>query len=132
MQKFFVINFFLFRGLWNVPFINSAYLVNATLLKKYDRLQLTYNRQNVDADMAFCRNLRDLDAFMYVSNRVEFGHLINADTYDITRAEPDMYQIFENEQDWEEAFIHPDYPENLNPEKKALQVRIIATVKIFY
>ncbi|ENN77266.1 hypothetical protein YQE_06094, partial [Dendroctonus ponderosae] len=109
------------KGLWNVPFINGAYLVNATLLKKYDRLQLTYNRQNVDADMAFCRNLRDLDVFMYVSNRVEFGHLINADTYDITRAEPDMYQIFDNEQDWEEAFIHADYPENLNPEKKALQ-----------
>ncbi|XP_066261630.1 procollagen-lysine,2-oxoglutarate 5-dioxygenase [Euwallacea similis] len=109
------------KGLWNVPYINSAYLINSTLLKQYDRLQLSFNRPNVDADMAFCRNLRDLDVFMYVSNRVEFGHLINADTYDITRAEPDMYQIFENEQDWEEAFIHSDYPENLNPEKKNLQ-----------
>lgn len=114
--------FYCCRGLWNVPFINSAYLVNATLLNKYDRLQLSFNRPNVDADMAFCRNLRELDVFIYVSNRVEFGHLINPDTYDISRAEPDMYQIFDNEEDWEEAFIHPDYAENLNPETKNLQV----------
>lgn len=114
--------FISFRGLWNVPFISSAYVVNATLLRKYDRRQLTYNTANVDADMAFCQSLRNLDVFMYVSNRVDFGHLINADTFDITRVEPDMYQIFENEQDWEEAFIHPDYPESLNPEKKNPQV----------
>lgn len=98
--------------------------MNATVLNKYDRLQLSFNRPNVDADMAFCRNLRELDVFIYVSNRVEFGHLINPDTYDISRAEPDMYQIFDNEEDWEEAYIHPDYAETLNPEKKNLQVCI--------
>lgn len=109
------------RGLWNVPFINAAYLVNASLLKTYDSSQITYNLPNVDADMAFCYSLRKLDVFMYVSNRVDFGHLINYETYDITRAEPDMYQIFENEQAWQEAFIHPDYFDNLNPDKKNLQ-----------
>ncbi|XP_050309615.1 procollagen-lysine,2-oxoglutarate 5-dioxygenase isoform X2 [Anthonomus grandis grandis] len=106
------------RGLWNVPYINSAYVINSTLLKTYDRSQLSYNKPTVDADMAICQTLRDLDVFMYVSNRVDFGHLINADSYDITRTEPDMYQIFENEQDWEEAYIHPDYPEELNPQHK--------------
>ncbi|XP_060516799.1 procollagen-lysine,2-oxoglutarate 5-dioxygenase isoform X2 [Cylas formicarius] len=109
------------RGLWNVPFINGVYLINGTLLRKYDRTKINYDRPNIDADMALCANLRDLEVFMYVSNRYDFGHLVNADTYDITRAEPDMYQIFENEQDWEEAYIHPDYPENLNPEKENKQ-----------
>lgn len=72
--------------------------------------------------MAFCSNLRDLDVFMYVSNRVDFGHLVNPETYDITRTEPEMYQIFDNEQDWEARFIHAEYPENFNPDKKNLQV----------
>ncbi|KRT80915.1 hypothetical protein AMK59_4922 [Oryctes borbonicus] len=106
------------RGLWNVPFINSAYLVNGTLLKKTDRSKLSFVRGDLDADMAFCGYLRDLDVFMFVSNRLDFGHLVNPETYDTTRMTPDMYQIFENEIDWEDRYIHSDYPENLNPDNK--------------
>ncbi|XP_015835811.1 procollagen-lysine,2-oxoglutarate 5-dioxygenase isoform X2 [Tribolium castaneum] len=109
------------RGLWNVPFIANCYAINATLLKKFDETKLNFDRDNWDADMAFCANLRDLDVFMYVSNRVDFGHLVNPETFDITRVEPEMYQIFDNEQDWEARFIHPEYPENFNPEKTSLQ-----------
>ncbi|KAK4880735.1 hypothetical protein RN001_008881 [Aquatica leii] len=109
------------KGLWNVPFINTCYLVNATMLKKYDRTQLSYNKENFDADMAFCSNLNELDVFMYVSNRVDFGHLINPESYDVTRTAPDMYQIFDNARDWNQRYIHPDYPENFNPNKKTLQ-----------
>lgn len=115
--------YFLFRGLWNVPFVSNCYLLNATLFKKYDRKKISYIRDNLDADMAFCANLRVLDVFMYVSNRLDFGHLINPDTFDITVADPDMYQIFENEQDWEDRYIHPKFPENFNLEKKIAQVR---------
>uniref|UniRef100_A0A6P7FY86 procollagen-lysine 5-dioxygenase n=1 Tax=Diabrotica virgifera virgifera TaxID=50390 RepID=A0A6P7FY86_DIAVI len=109
------------RGLWNVPFISNAYIINATLLRKHDRKVLNYTKPNLDADMTFCSNLRDLDVFMYVSNRLEFGHLINADTFDTTRTEPDMYQIFENERDWEDRYINEEYPENFNLEKKDAQ-----------
>lgn len=77
----------------------------------------------MDADMAFCANLRDLDVFLHVSNREDFGHLINPETYDITMAEPDMYQIFENEKDWEERYIHPEYKDSFLPEKTPMQVR---------
>lgn len=73
--------------------------------------------------MAFCANLRELGVFMFASNRLEFGHLVNPETFDITRTEPDMYQIIDNQRDWETRYIHPEYPENFNPEKKAQQVR---------
>lgn len=109
------------RGLWNVPFIASAYIINSTLLKSRDRTLINFTRPRLDADMAFCSNLRNLDVFMYVSNRVDFGHLINPDNLDITRTEPEMYQIFDNPQDWEERFIHAEYMENFNPDKKELQ-----------
>lgn len=112
------------RGLWNVPFINNCYLVNMTIFQKHDRSKIKFVRDNLDADMALCANLRDLDVFLYVSNREDFGHLINPDTYDITMVHPDMYQIFENGKDWEERYIHPEYKDNFLPEKKPTQVQI--------
>ncbi|KAJ8961211.1 hypothetical protein NQ318_008894 [Aromia moschata] len=104
------------RGLWNVPYIGSCYLINATLLKRYDRKVLNFNSLHLDPDMAFCSKLRELDVYMYVSNRVDFGHLINYDTYDTTKTEPDMYQIFDNQKEWEERYIHKDYRSHLLPE----------------
>lgn len=45
-----------FRGVWNVPYISAAYLINSTLLQRekplYDKLQL-------DTDMSFCQHYRD-------------------------------------------------------------------------
>lgn len=112
-----------FRGLWNVPFINNCYLLNTTIFQKHDRSKIKFVRDNLDADMALCANLRDLDIFLYVSNREDFGHLINPETYDITLANPDMYQIFENEKDWEKRYIHAEYNDTFLPQNKPIQVK---------
>ncbi|XP_018319536.1 procollagen-lysine,2-oxoglutarate 5-dioxygenase 3 isoform X2 [Agrilus planipennis] len=109
------------RGLWNVPYISNCYLINSTLLNRYDKQKLSYVRDNLDADMAFCANLRDLGIFMYVSNRFDFGHLINPDTYDITIAVPDLYQIQDNPTLWEERYIHPNYSNSLQPGNTPVQ-----------
>lgn len=79
----------------------------------------------MDPDMAFCSNLRDLDVFMYVTNIMDYGHLVNPESYDITLTEPDMYQIFDNEGDWEDRYIHPEYVETLNPKTKNQQVSFV-------
>lgn len=105
-----------------MPYIANAYLINATVLRRFDRTQLNYNEPNIDSDMTFCKRLRELDVFMLVSNRIDFGHLINADTFDVTRTEPDMYQIFENDQDWEDRYIHEDFFDALKPGTKDQQV----------
>lgn len=62
------------------------------------------------------------EVFMYIYNVHDFGHLINPETYDITTAAPDMYQIFENAEEWRKKYIHEDYAETLNPDKKPIQV----------
>lgn len=105
-----------------MPFITNIYLVNSSLLEKYARSQFTYNKPNTDPDMAFCSFLRDQDVFMYVTNIYDFGHLVNPESFDVTIAEPEMYQIFDNEQDWEARFIHDEYPEIFNPDHKDQQV----------
>ncbi|XP_069690681.1 procollagen-lysine,2-oxoglutarate 5-dioxygenase 1 isoform X2 [Periplaneta americana] len=102
------------RGVWNVPYVSGCYLVNASLIKQPET-KPSYVHNQLDADMAFCYNMREKDVFMYVNNRVDFGHLINADNFDTSRINSEIYQIFDNRWDWEQRYIHENYTENFNP-----------------
>ncbi|KAK6634906.1 hypothetical protein RUM44_000153 [Polyplax serrata] len=107
------------KGLWNVPYISGCYLVNGSLIRN-DATKPNYVEGSLDPDMAFCYHMRQKGQFMYVSNRVDFGHLINSDTYDVTRTHPDFYQILDNKWDWEQRYLHENYTENLNPDNQPL------------
>ncbi|XP_017885394.2 procollagen-lysine,2-oxoglutarate 5-dioxygenase, partial [Ceratina calcarata] len=108
------------RGLWNVPFISSCYLINATLLGN-PKTRPSYVEDDLDTDMAFAYTNRERAIFMYVSNRLDFGHLVNPDSYDVTVTHPDLYQIIDNKLDWEKKYIHENYSENFNPNKTPIQ-----------
>jgi len=73
---FFLIIVSVFRGLWNVPFLSAAYLVNGTILRDETK-RPNYINNLQDADMAFCVNNRNNDVFMFISNRVDWGHLVH-------------------------------------------------------
>lgn len=116
-----------FRGLWNVPFVSNCYLINATVLNNESTRPFYGDPDgdldaDVDAEMAFAQKNRREGVFMYVSNRLNFGHLVNPDTYDTKLVYPDMYQIMDNKLDWERRYIHPEYTDNFNPDKKPTQV----------
>lgn len=113
-----------FRGLWNVPFVSNCYLINATIIAN-KATRPSYEDGDLDTEMAFAHGNRQRGLFMYVNNRLEFGHLVDPDTYDIRLTYPDMYQIMENKLDWERRYIHPNYSENFNPDKKPIQVKIV-------
>nr|XP_006811878.1 PREDICTED: procollagen-lysine,2-oxoglutarate 5-dioxygenase 1-like [Saccoglossus kowalevskii] len=55
--------------------------------------------------------------FMYVSNMVEYGHLVNPETFSdyLEQKHPDMYQMFDNPEDWEERYVHHDWSKQLMP-----------------
>ncbi|XP_050059539.1 procollagen-lysine,2-oxoglutarate 5-dioxygenase isoform X1 [Aphis gossypii] len=104
-------------GIWNVPYISSCYLMKGTILEnKFTRP--SYKEDNLDYDMAFSKSLRDKGVFMYIDNQYTYGHLIDSETFDITLKNPEVYQLFENRYDWEQRYIHPEYMENFNPDKK--------------
>ena len=69
--------------------------------------------EDVDPDMNFCRLLRQNSIFMYVDNMVEYGHLARMNTYDITRTNPDFYEIKSNEFEWRRRYIHENYTQTL-------------------
>ncbi|KAM4652728.1 procollagen-lysine,2-oxoglutarate 5-dioxygenase 1 [Discoglossus pictus] len=96
-------------GIWNVPYISSVYLVKGsalrTSLKHYDM----YHSVSMDPDMTFCKNVREKGVFMFVTNRQEFGHLLSLENYKTTHLHNDLWQIFDNLEDWKEKYIHPNY-----------------------
>ncbi|XP_043280130.1 procollagen-lysine,2-oxoglutarate 5-dioxygenase isoform X2 [Venturia canescens] len=96
------------RGLWNVPYLTHCYLVNATILKN-PSTKPSYSDGDLDFDMAFAQSNRKHDVFMFVSNRLDFGHLVNYDNFNTQLTNPEMYEIFNNKYDWEERYIHDNY-----------------------
>ncbi|XP_058499105.1 procollagen-lysine,2-oxoglutarate 5-dioxygenase 1 [Solea solea] len=97
------------EGVWNVPYVTNVYLVKASLL----RTELTdyelFNSHILDPDMAFCHNVRIKGIFMYVTNMHTFGRILSTDNYQTSHLHNDLWQIFENPQDWEDRYIHENY-----------------------
>ncbi|XP_068205814.1 procollagen-lysine,2-oxoglutarate 5-dioxygenase 2-like isoform X3 [Palaemon carinicauda] len=102
------------RGLWNVPYITSSYLLKRSLLDKEDT-RPSYIKNLLDPDMAFCENLREKGVFMYVSNRLDFGHLVNSEKFDPTRLNGELWEVFENRWDWELRYLHTNYSNAVSP-----------------
>lgn len=106
-----------------MPFISNCYLINATLISNKET-RPSYSEGDLDTEMAFAYANRERNIFMYVSNRVDFGHLVDPDNYDVTVTHPDFYQILNNKLDWQKTYIHENYSENFNPNKTPVQVKI--------
>lgn len=50
---------------------------------------------------------------MYIINDRFYGHLVNAENFDITVTRPDFYTLFTNKFDWTRKYIHADYEKQL-------------------
>ncbi|XP_041987730.1 procollagen-lysine,2-oxoglutarate 5-dioxygenase isoform X2 [Aricia agestis] len=105
-------------GIWNIPFITNCYLIKASVLRAEAAKSITYSKPDMDPDMAFCASLRDIGMFMHVSNEFHYGHLVNPETFDISRTNPDIYQVFDNKLEWERRYLNPLYLENFEEGKK--------------
>ncbi|KJH50212.1 oxidoreductase, 2OG-Fe(II) oxygenase family protein [Dictyocaulus viviparus] len=98
-------------GIWNVPFLTSAILINKEKMKEMKTPY--YYDKTLDVDMSFCKWARDKGHFMYADNEEYFGFLVVSDDYgDIVHSgkiHPELWEIFENRELWESRYVHPDY-----------------------
>lgn len=137
--------FLSFSGTWNVPHVSQAYLMKGEIIRKglssaasdgkdeasnlisntmtsgkgstgtrYPSFVSSRNPQR-DADMAFSESIRDQGIFIYVTNLIDYGHLVNPDNYDTNFLHPDLHQIINNQKDWESKYLHPNYSRALDP-----------------
>ncbi|VDM54380.1 unnamed protein product [Angiostrongylus costaricensis] len=85
-------------GVWNVPFVTSAVLINKEKMREM-KTPYFYDK-TLDVDMSFCKWARDKGHFMYVDNEHYFGFLIVSEDYaDIVHSgklHPELWEIFEN------------------------------------
>ncbi|XP_051895000.1 procollagen-lysine,2-oxoglutarate 5-dioxygenase 1 isoform X2 [Pristis pectinata] len=96
-------------GVWNVPYISSVYLIQGTLLRSDLTDRDLYHSNKLDTDMAFCHNIREQGIFMYLTNRHEFGYILSVANCHTGNLHNDLWQISENQKDWEEKYIHPNW-----------------------
>ncbi|CAI9571104.1 unnamed protein product [Staurois parvus] len=96
-------------GIWNVPYITDVYLVKGSVLRTKLNQYDMFRSGHLDPDMAFCDNVRKQGVFLFVSNRQLFGHLLSLENYQTSHLHNDLWQIFENTQDWKEKYIHPNH-----------------------
>ncbi|CAJ0606927.1 unnamed protein product [Cylicocyclus nassatus] len=110
-------------GIWNVPFINAAVLINREKMKALKTP--FYYEKNLDADMSFCKWARDHGHFMYVDNEYYFGFLIVSDEFAETlqkgKLHPEMWELFENREIWESRYLHKDYSKLLEEDFEITQ-----------
>ncbi|KAK6013673.1 hypothetical protein OSTOST_21008 [Ostertagia ostertagi] len=66
-------------GVWNVPFVTTALLINKEKMKEM-KTPYFYDK-HLDVDMSFCKWARDKGHFMYVDNEQDFGFLIVSEEY---------------------------------------------------
>jgi hypothetical protein len=109
------------RGIWNVPLVRNAYLVQRRILDAVDKPYSTVYYDDVDFD--FAMRMRDKHFFMYTDNEDYFGHLIKADGFPTTHLHNDLWTIMSNPTDWAERYIHPNYSDALGPEVTLQQLR---------
>lgn len=96
-------------GIWNVPYVSSMYLIKKSAFKF-----INYEHTYYDPDMAMCDSLRQSGVHMYIINDRIYGHLVQAEGFDITVARPDFYALFTNKFDWIKKYIHPNFTKQLD------------------
>ncbi|BFZ23213.1 hypothetical protein BsWGS_26252 [Bradybaena similaris] len=98
-------------GLWNVPHITNIMLIQGRHLPAL-KDAYTYN-SNIDPDMSFCQLAREKVIFLYLTNQVDWGHLVYPDEFDTAHLHPELFEIFNNRLDWEKRYIHANYSSSL-------------------
>jgi procollagen-lysine,2-oxoglutarate 5-dioxygenase len=99
-------------GLWNVPYLSSCYLVSSKILRGAGT-QPDYLHPSLDPDMAFALSLRKKNIFKYVSNRANFGHLINNEKFGTIHLNNELWEVKTNRYDWERRYLHENYSQSL-------------------
>ncbi|XP_067945709.1 multifunctional procollagen lysine hydroxylase and glycosyltransferase LH3-like [Watersipora subatra] len=98
-------------GIWNVPYTSGVQLIKGRKLsllpaEPYSAGDLFPPQ---DYDVAFAYQARKAGLFLHVTNLEYYGHLMNPDSYDTSRAAPDLHEQMTNKVDWEQHYLHEDF-----------------------
>ncbi|XP_037093698.1 multifunctional procollagen lysine hydroxylase and glycosyltransferase LH3-like [Pollicipes pollicipes] len=102
------------KGLWNVPFVSECYLVKRSVFSD-DATRPDFEDGSENVHNTFSKTIVDSGKFLLVSNRANFGHLVDPRGFNTSRLHNEMWQVTTNRWDWEHRYLHQNYSRNLDP-----------------
>ena len=93
--------------------VSSCYLVSGHVIHGEDT-RPSYVHETRDPDTAFTESLRDRGVFLFVSNRHDFGHLVNNEAFPTTNLNNELWEVTRNRYDWERRWGMPKHYQNLH------------------
>ena len=66
--------------------------------------------------MALMANIRASGEFIFVTNRLNFGHLVNAEDFPTSHLHNELWEMERNRYDWELRYLHPNYSSSMGLE----------------
>ena len=73
-------------------------------------MEIVNNDKELIPDMAIAASIRDKDRFLFVSDRLNFGHLMNNEGFRTGKKNNGLCELERNPDDWELRSIHPNHP----------------------
>ena len=64
---------------------------------------------------------------MFVTNRLDWGHLVAADNFSTLHLHNELYEIINNRWDWEKRYLHENYTKSLDLDQPIAMVIILCT-----
>ena len=101
------------------PFVQYDCYPQGSLIHNEDT-RPSYVHKMLDPDMALMASIRAKGEFIYVTNRLNFGHLVNAEDFETSHLHNELWEIERNRYDWELRYLHPNYSASMgleNPEQ---------------
>ncbi len=73
----------------------------------------SFSDRSLDPDMAVCADLREKGVFLHATNRLNWGHLVNADDFATDHLNNELWELERNRWDWEQRYLHANYSTSL-------------------
>ena len=75
--------------------MSSCYLIAGSIIQNPET-RPSYSSDLLDPDMAFAKSIRDKGGFLFVSNRMNFGHLVNNEKFPVEHLNNELWEIERN------------------------------------
>ena len=94
--------------------IQFKYLIRGDVINN-PKTKPTYSHiKSSNADTAFSAKMRENNVDLFVTNRLDWGHLISADKFNTSHLHNELYNMKQNRLQWEKLYLHPNYSQSLD------------------
>ena len=96
------------KGAWRVSLVSKCFLVEGRLIHS-PQTRPSHRHQLLDPDSALMANIRARGGAIYVTQRGDLGHLVDAEGFSTGHLHNELWEQGRNRFDWQQRYIHQLY-----------------------